>query len=383
MERERLDELFMKKALTLAKRGLGRTSPNPAVGAVIVRDGKVVGEGYHRAAGEPHAEVNAIRDAGELTRGATLYVTLEPCNHHGKTPPCTHAILKAGIKRVVVGMRDPNPHVKGGGCDFLVSSGVDVTCGVLEQECRLINQPFIKHVTTGLPYVIVKAAITLDGCIATRTGHSKWITNEKSRRFVHKLRFLTDGVCVGIGTVLADNPRLTVRNYRPGRKKKNVRIILDSRLRTPEGSELVKSASGHPLWIFHGPDADRDKRRVLEQLGVKFFEVEEANAGGLALNSVLRLMAENGILSVLVEGGSRVIGSFFAYGLVDEIYFFYAPKILADSRGRALIGGGRVCNVMTDAVKIYDLRVRTFLPEEELNGSPDVLLCGRVRKEIY
>src|ERR1039457_3154236 len=227
---EATDMKFMKRALTLARKGIGRTSPNPAVGCIIVKDDAIIGEGWHRKAGTPHAEIHALKMAGDAARGADLYVTLEPCCHTGATPPCSQALIKAGVRRVIAGMRDPNPQVSGGGLTALDHAGIETVCGVLEGECRAINLPFIKHITTGLPYVTYKCAMTLDGKIASFTGESRWISCEQSRKYVHRMRAHNDAVMVGVDTVLADNPRLTVR-YVKGRTP--VGIIVDSPLRTP------------------------------------------------------------------------------------------------------------------------------------------------------
>ena len=244
----------MKMALELAEQGRGWTSPNPMVGAVVVKDGTVVGKGFHKAAGSTHAEIHALNDAGEKARGATLYVTLEPCSHIGRTPPCTQAILTSGIKRVVAGMKDPNPLVIGGGLAFLKSQGLDVSAGVCEDECLRLNEIFIKSVTTSLPFVILKCAATLDGRIATRTGDSKWITNPLSRQFVHELRHAVDAIMVGIGTVLKDNPLLTTRLE--GRKGSDpIRIVLDTHLSIPPNARLLHLTSDSDTLLVTGRSA--------------------------------------------------------------------------------------------------------------------------------
>ncbi len=253
------DHVYMKTALRLAAKGRGRTSPNPMVGAVVVAGGEIVGRGYHEQVGGPHAEVNALREAGEKAVGATLYVTLEPCNHYGRTPPCTMAVAESGVSRVVVGMADPNPHVAGGGTEALRERGIAVEVGVLERECRLLNQAFIKHSSTGLPLVTVKVAATLDGRIATRTGDSRWISNERSRRFVHQLRCAADGILVGIDTALADDPQLTARLRKRPPCRQPVRIVLDSRLRLTATSHLVRTAREVPVWAVCTEDAPRQK----------------------------------------------------------------------------------------------------------------------------
>ncbi len=384
MKAEQRDELFMREALKLARKGLGHTSPNPVVGSVIIKDGKIVGKGYHQGPGKPHAEINAIRDAGELARDGELYVTLEPCNHYGRTPPCTKAIIDAGVRRVVVGMRDPNPHVTGGGCEYLRSKNIEVVEGILERECRLINQPFIKHTTTGIPYVTLKAALTLDGRLATRTGHSKWITNSASRKYVHRLRFLSDSVCVGIGTVIADDPTLNIRLYTKGKNKKITRIVLDRFLRISENSRLVKTATVYPLWIFHGAKVDAEKKKTLQDKGAHLVEVN-AHEGKLILKEILSSLGNSSINSILVEGGSRVFGSFLENELVDEVFIFFAPKILGDEKGYPLIRGGRKCEFMTDALTLHDIKMRKFAPliNNDHVKDPDIMINGRLRKELY
>jgi len=318
-------EFYMKRAIKLAKRGLGRTSPNPVVGAVIVKEGKIVGEGYHRQAGLPHAEIEAIKAAGNKAKGADLYVTLEPCNHHGRTPPCTEAILKAGIKRVFIGMHDPNPHVTGGGEKYLRQNGIYVETGILEKECQHLNEVFIKYVTTGLPFVSLKLAATLDGKIALASGEAKWITNEKSRRFVHHLRDIHDAILVGIGTVLKDNPSLTTRL--PNKKGKDpLRIILDTHLRIPLKAKLLHLKSKASTLIITGPKASDKKIEALKNLGAEVMGVNLEN-GKLSLKELLKILGQRKITSVLVEGGAKVAASFLKQRLVDKTYFFYAPKL--------------------------------------------------------
>ncbi|UCF84800.1 MAG: bifunctional diaminohydroxyphosphoribosylaminopyrimidine deaminase/5-amino-6-(5-phosphoribosylamino)uracil reductase RibD, partial [Desulfobacteraceae bacterium] len=248
----KMDEKFMREALRQARKGLGRTSPNPAVGTVIVRDGQILAKAYHRKAGLPHAEAEALSKLRGSAPGGTLYVNLEPCNHHGKTPPCTEAILRSGIERVVVGMKDPNPAVTGGGCEFLRRNGIKLTTGVLEQECRQLNEAFIKFATSGRPFVILKSALTMDGWTATSQGHSKWITSEKSRQFVHRLRDQVDAVMVGIGTILADDPCLTTRLNR-GLGKDPLRIIVDTHLKTPPNAKVLNHSSSADTLLVVGP----------------------------------------------------------------------------------------------------------------------------------
>jgi diaminohydroxyphosphoribosylaminopyrimidine deaminase/5-amino-6-(5-phosphoribosylamino)uracil reductase len=364
---------MMKRALRLALLGAGRTSPNPVVGAVVVKQGAVVGRGYHKTLGGPHAEVNAIKDAGRSCAGAALYVTLEPCNHHGLTPPCTKAIVEAGISRVVFGMSDPNPDVAGGGCEQLRRDGIDVKGGVLERECRSINQVFIKYVTTGVPYVTLKAAATLDGFIAASSGDSKWITGEPARQFAHRLRSLSDGVLVGIGTVLADDPLLTVRLRGKKFHRKPVRIVLDSELRIPMDSQLVRSASVSPVMVICGQGAPANKERSLGSAGIEVARVSSGGSG-VDLASVLKTLGGKRISSILVEGGGRVLGSFLESGLADDFHFFYAPKILGDPGGVSMLTCGPKLKI-ADCVRAYQITVKKF--------ADDLLVSGRFREQLY
>ncbi|MBU0730494.1 MAG: bifunctional diaminohydroxyphosphoribosylaminopyrimidine deaminase/5-amino-6-(5-phosphoribosylamino)uracil reductase RibD [Proteobacteria bacterium] len=346
----------MKLALREAAKGIGKTSPNPCVGAVVVRGGKVVGKGYHRKAGTPHAEVNALRAAGELARGATIYVTLEPCNHTGRTPPCTKAILESGIKRVVVGMPDPNPQVKGGGCDFLTKKGLSVTSGVLEEECRAINRPFIKHIQTGLPWVILKAGCSLDGRIAVANGQSGWITNDQSRAEVHRVRNRVDAILIGVGTVLADDPSLTARL--PNRRGKDpLRVILDTQLRMPPQAKMLKQRSAAATWIFCGKQYDKARRNMLEDAGAIVRPVRVTN-GRLDLTAVLEILGSQQLTSVLVEGGSKVHGSFLRADLIDQALIFLAP-ILIGSDGIPLIDTMGLQSVQ-NARRFKTIRTRRF-----------------------
>jgi diaminohydroxyphosphoribosylaminopyrimidine deaminase/5-amino-6-(5-phosphoribosylamino)uracil reductase len=351
------DIRYMRLALRLASRGVGRTSPNPAVGAVVVHGGAVVGKGYHERAGGPHAEVHALAAAGGLARGGTLYVTLEPCNHVGRTPPCTEAIIRSGVGRVVVGCRDPNPHVTGRGVEVLRSHGLDVEVGVEEERCRRLNDAFIKHVTTGLPLVVVKAAASLDGKIGSATGDSRWITNQRSRRFVHRLRWALDAVLVGVGTVLADDPQLTPRI--PGRAgKKPLRVILDTNLRTPLESQVVRSTAEAPTLIATGPHPDRRLVGRFQEWGVEVLALP-LEEGRVSPSDLLRELGSRQVTSLLVEGGGEVHGSFFRAGLVDKVYFFYAPKIIGGRDAVPLVGG-RGAAVVGDSVALSRVRVRRF-----------------------
>jgi len=362
-----IDIGFMRLALREARKGSGRTSPNPAVGAVIVRKGEVVARGYHRQAGLPHAEVEALSRLGHHCPGDTLYVTLEPCNHVGKTPPCTHAILKSGIRRVVVGMEDPNPQVTGGGCAFLEAHGIDVTMGVLKAECRELNEDFVVYITRGRPFVIAKSAMTLDGWIATCAGHSKWITNETSRAVVHRLRNRVDAVMVGIGTVLSDNPSLTTRL-----KKESVRdplrIIVDTHLRTPRNSKVVTQHSSGETVIVTGEGKETDNGDLFHGNGVSILTCP-IREGKIDLQVLMRRLGEMSVMSVLVEGGAAITGSLLREKLIDKFYIFKAPKLLGGDDGIPMAAGPGPQR-MEDSLLLKEIRVRRFGDDTLITGYP-------------
>ncbi|MEW6668027.1 MAG: bifunctional diaminohydroxyphosphoribosylaminopyrimidine deaminase/5-amino-6-(5-phosphoribosylamino)uracil reductase RibD [Thermodesulfobacteriota bacterium] len=364
------DALFMREAVRLAKKGLGQTSPNPPVGCVVVRQGKVIAGGFHRRAGEPHAEVEALAGlGGRVKAGDSLYVTLEPCNHYGRTPPCTEAILKAGVRRVVVGTRDPNPGVKGGGCEFLESRGVRVVTGVLESECRELIEFFAKYAATGRPFVAGKAALTLDGWTATCAGQSRWITGEKSRRFVHRLRAQMDAVMVGVGTVLADDPSLTTR-LGAGRGKDPVRIIVDTHLRTPPGARVVAAGdSDSPTWIAVGRGVPSAKLKRYERQGVMPLVCPERE-GRVDLDALMGKLGSMSIASVLLEGGSTLMGSMIRGRLVDKFYVFHAPKILGGGDGVPMASGPGPRKI-EDCLRLKDAKWRRFGEDLLWVGYPD------------
>ncbi|MCA9581605.1 MAG: bifunctional diaminohydroxyphosphoribosylaminopyrimidine deaminase/5-amino-6-(5-phosphoribosylamino)uracil reductase RibD [Myxococcales bacterium] len=357
-----MDGRWMGEALREAKKG--DPSPNPHVGAVVVRHGRVVGRGYHRRAGEAHAEVAALHRAGKAAKGATLYVTVEPCNHFGRTPPCTDAIVAAGVARVVIGCADPAPHKKGARAK-LRRAGIDVTLGVCRPEAEALIADFAKTMTTGLPWVTAKAAITLDGYVATRTGDSKWITEPAARRVAHRLRADHDAVLVGVGTVLADDPRLDVRLVR-GRDP--LRVVLDSRLRTPARSRVLTEGGAGTL-VFHGPGAPAARRRALIRAGAELQEVRR-HKGGLDLHAVLRGLVRRGVVRVLVEGGASVHGAFFDGRLVDRAEFFVAP-ILLGGGGLSVIGGTGVGRV-SDAFCLEKPAVRQVGRDIRISGNVGV-----------
>lgn len=322
------DERFMGRALELGR--LGSPSPNPHVGAVVVKDGVIVGEGHHDRAGQPHAEAVALTSAGAKAAGSTLYVTLEPCNHVGRTPPCTEGILKAKVKRVVVGCVDPNPNVSGGGLERLRSAGLEVTAGALEAQAKALIAPWTKCVTTGFPYVSLKLALSLDGRIATRTGDSKWVTGVAARQRVHLLRSAHDAVGVGIGTALADDPRLTVRDA-PGSSP--LRLVFDTRLRLPVNARLVQTAREIPTWVICSEDADAEAEEALRSRGVEILRAPSSAEGRIDVGAALQLLASRGIVTVMFEGGAELAGSLLASRLADELHCFVAP-ILLGPRGR-------------------------------------------------
>ena len=319
------DEDYMKLALKLARRGLGWTSPNPMVGAVLVKDNRIIGQGYHRRFGGNHAEVNALQNAKVNPSGATLYVTLEPCCHYGKTPPCVDAIIKNKIKKVVIGTPDPNPQVSGKSVTILNQHGIETRVGVLEEECRELNEAHFKYMTTGLPLVTIKFAQTLDGRIATASGDSRWISSEEFRKLAHRLRAINDAILIGIDTVLTDNPQLTVRLVK-GRNP--TRIILDSRLRMPLDAEIIKTCDAAPVIIATTAQADMKKGAQLRELGIEILEAQSDISGGIDLQGLLKALGERNISSLLVEGGARVITSFLRQKLADRLVVAIAPKIL-------------------------------------------------------
>jgi diaminohydroxyphosphoribosylaminopyrimidine deaminase/5-amino-6-(5-phosphoribosylamino)uracil reductase len=352
----------MRRALRLARRAMGTASPNPCVGAVVVKDGVILGQGYHRRPGEEHAEVLALRQAGRQARGATLYVNLEPCCFQGRTPPCTEEILRTGITRVVCAQEDPNPRVSGRGLARLRTAGLEVTAGVLESQARTVNEAYNKHISTGLPFVTVKIAQTLDGRIATRDGDSRWITSMSSRRLVHRLRSQLDAVLVGSGTVRCDDPLLNVRHVR-GRDP--VKVVLDSRLRTPlkarlwsAGRTIVATREGH------------QKRRILSyrDRGAEVWEFPPDADGRVDFAQCIRRLGREDIASVLVEGGRKVFTTALKSGLTDKLVICVSPRLLGD--GKNAVGDLEIRRV-AEALPVHRMKVRRL--------GPDVLITGRMR----
>ncbi len=365
-----IDLKFMRLALREARKGLGRTSPNPMVGAVIVRKGAIVAKGYHRRAGLPHAEIEALSRLENVYPGDSLYVTLEPCNHLGRTPPCTQAILKSGIKRVVIGMKDPNPLVAGGGCEFLQAHDIDVTVGVLETECRRVNEDFLTFVTCRRPFVIAKSALTMDGWTATSTGHSKWITNDTSRAFVHRLRNRVDAVMVGIGTVLSDDPSLTTR-LRRGRGRDPLRIIVDTHLKTPLNAKVATHCSSADTVIVTGENEASGDRQAFQTDGVSTLACPTRD-GRIDLSALMTRLGEMSVMSLLVEGGAAITGTMLREKLIDKFYIFKAPKLLGGNDGIPMAAGPGP-KKMDECLVLKDIKVRRFGDDTLIRGYPAYL----------
>lgn len=362
-------QAYMKRALKLAERGRGRTSPNPVVGAVIVKDGKIIGEGWHRKCGENHAEINAFEDAagrGNDVRGADLYVTLEPCSHYGRTPPCARAIIRRGIRRVFIGLLDPNPLVAGRGVKQMEAAGVSVKSKILEDECRRINEIFLKYITTKTPFVVMKTAMTLDGKIAAATGDSKWVTGEESRRAVQEMRNRLTGIMVGIGTVLADNPRLTCR-LESGRDP--LRIIVDSHLRIPLDARVLKDEN---VLVAALRTCDPQKRAIL---GDRVLLTEEAG-GRVDLVDLMKKLGQREIDSILLEGGGALNETALRLGLVDRIVSFIAPKIIGGKDAKTPVEGKGI-EKMSEAIRLENIEIEKTGQDLMLQATPER------RRDVY
>lgn len=356
------DEKFMRRALELAAKAVGRTSPNPLVGCVIVKDNKVVGEGYHLKAGTPHAEIHALTAAGDQARGATAYVTLEPCSHFGRTPPCANALIRAKIKRVVVAMKDPNPLVAGRGLDRLREAGIQVDVGVLLQEALRLNEIFLKTITTGLPFVVYKTAMTLDGKIATETGDSRWVSNEGSRHYVHQLRDLYDVILVGSETVIRDNPALTCRLPNG---KDPIRLVVDGKLRIDEHAQVLSSSEFSPCIIATTLAASIEKVERLQNLEqVEVWQYDTARH--VPLEKLLRDLVHRGWTSMLLEGGGELAGTFLQEQLVDKVEFFIAPKLIGGN-GPSPLSGLHI-ERMAEAITLNDLQVDMYTGDLHVTG---------------
>lgn len=348
---------WMERALELARRGRGLVEPNPMVGAVLVRGGRVVGEGWHRRFGGPHAEVEALAQAGAQARGGTLYVTLEPCCHQGKTPPCTRALIEAGVARVVVACRDPFPPVSSGGIPELTAAGIEVEVGLLRREAQELNAAYFKLRTTGRPLVIAKWAMSLDGKVATRTGHSRWVSSEAARERVHRLRGLVDAVLVGVGTALADDPLLTCRVPQGAAgdgpdaaapPRKAARIVLDSQARLPTDSRLARTAAEAPVVVAAAEGAPAERVARLRERGVEVLLLPRTEAG-VSLEALLDELGSRRMSNLLVEGGPTVLAEFFRRELVDEVVVYVAPKVVGGREAPGAVAGEGAAE-MTQAV---------------------------------
>ncbi len=355
----------MKLAIELAKKGVGYVNPNPLVGAVIVKDGKIVGQGYHRAFGEDHAEVDAIKNSNGDITNSTMYVTLEPCSHYGKTPPCVNTIIKNGISKVVLAMKDPNPMVSGRGINILRESGVEVIVGVLEEEARRLNEVFIKYITKNKPFVILKTAMTLDGKIATTIGDSKWISNEKSRYYVHKLRHKVSVIMVGINTIIKDNPKLTTRlNEIEG--KDPIRVIVDSKGRVPISSNILNIKSNSKTIIATTDKMDKNKVKEIEAKGGEVI-VTPATDNKVDIKYLIKKLGQQGIDSILLEGGGTLNYSCLNEGVVDKVISFISPKIIGGSEAKTPIEGeGK--DYIRDSFKLRDISVSRFDEDIMIEG---------------
>lgn len=360
-------EYYMSRALELARRAEGRTAPNPPVGALIVRNGQVVGEGFHPAAGSPHAETFALRQAGEAARGSDLYVTLEPCSHQGRTGPCAEAAIAAGIGRVFVGVQDPNPQVAGRGLALLRAAGIEVVSGVLAAECRRLIAPFARHILSGMPYTVYKTAMTLDGKTATAAGDSRWISADSSRREVHRLRNRVEAIMVGIETVLHDDPLLTTRLPEGGRDP--LRVIVDSRLRMPDSAAMLHQASAAATLIATtAAAADSAARRRLETAGAELLVLPDL-AGRVSLSELWKELGRRQVQTLLLEGGATLAAAALQSGLIDRMMVFVAPKLIGGTSDYGIFRGAG-CARLVDAPALEDLRLQRF--------DDDILICGEV-----
>lgn len=359
-----LNERFMKIAIELAKKGIGNVNPNPLVGAVIVKDGKIIGQGYHERYGEDHAEVNAFKSLDDDPTGATMYVTLEPCFHYGKTPPCVDRIIENKIGKVIIGMVDPNPLVSGKGIEKLKNAGIEVEVGILEEECRKINEVFIKYITTKKPFVVMKTAMSLDGKIATKTGESKWITSEKSRLQVHILRNKFSGIMVGVNTIIKDNPELTCR---VAEGNNPIRIIVDSTLRIPLKSKVLENNDNKTI-IATTKKANIKKVQKLLKNNIKVLIINEKN-GRVDLNNLIKKIGELNIDSILLEGGATLNYSALEEGVVDKVMMYIATKIIGGETSKTPVGGKGI-DKLNNAFKLKNITT--------MNVGKDILVEGYI-----
>lgn len=358
---------YMRRAIELAKGGIGYTNPNPLVGAVIVKNNKIIGEGFHEKYGSNHAEVNALKNAKEDVEGADMYVTLEPCSHYGKTPPCVDAIIKNKLSRVIIGMQDPNPIVSGNGIDKLRKNGIEVITNVLEEEIKELNNIFIKYITAHKPYCLMKTAMTLDGKIATASGDSKWISNTSSRAYVHKLRHRFSAIMVGVGTVLADDPLLNTR-LEDKKGVDPIKVIVDTHCKIPQNARLLTSSSRAKIIIATTQMADNKKVSQLEEKGAKILITPIKN-GKVDLQELMKSLGDLGIDSVLLEGGGTLNYSALETGIVDEVITFIAPKIIGGDNAKTPVEGiGR--DLMKNAFNLKDIKILRF--------DEDIMIQGKI-----
>ncbi len=357
------DEFYMDLALNNAKAMKGQTDPNPLVGSVIVNDNRIVGVGTHLKAGEPHAEIHALRMAGEKAKGGTIYVTLEPCSHHGRTGPCAEAIVKAGIKKAVIATLDPNPIVAGNGVQILKDAGIEVQVGIREKESNKMNEVFNKYIVEQKPFITLKAGITLDGKVATHTFSSKWITSEESREDVHQIRNENMAILVGIQTALKDDPALTAR-IPNGRNP--LRIVMDSKLRLPLDYQLVTDIQA-PTWIFTSKNYDEEKKRKLEEQGVKVIVTNSENT--VDPKDVVNTLGKEGISSLIIEGGGNIHASFLQAKLVDKVILYIAPKLVGGKDAPTFLEGKGI-ELMEDAIELTDTEITTIGNDFKFIGYP-------------
>ena len=363
-----VDIIHMRRALELAK--LGYTAPNPMVGCVLVKNDKVVAEGYHHRPGMAHAEVEALREAGDEARGATAYVSLEPCSHTGKTPPCADALIKAGVSRVVAAMEDPNPRVHGQGFAKLRAAGIEVEFGVCEQEARSLNEMFIYAQTHDRPWVTAKFACSLDGRTAAADGSSQWITGDKAREYAHILRAHHDALLVGVGTVIADNPSLTVRNAAVDPQRRPVRVVVDTHLRIPLASALC-DVSAAPTWVICAETADQQKHQMLQQRGVEILPVGCGSDGRICLRNALSELRNRGITAVLCDGGASLLGSLFDAHLVNRVTAFMAPMVIGGEALSAVRGTGAAS--IDAALRLHNIEYRQCGDDMMVSGLLDTI----------
>ena len=367
---DRLDQKFKKIALKLAERGKGRVSPNPLVGAVVVKGDHILGQGYHARYGSQHAEIMALKEAGAEAKGSTIYINLEPCCHHGQTPPCVNEIINAGIKRAVIGIKDPNPLVNGKSIQLLTNKGIEVKLGVLEKAALRLNEYFLKYMTTGSPFVILKCGMSLDGKVATKTGESRWVTGESSREHVHKLRNEIDATMVGIETILRDNPRLTTR-LKNGKGRDPIRVVIDSLLRVPIRTRIFTQESSAGNIIVTTVNAPMERIKRIEATGAKVLFVKPKGKNRVDMQIMLKELGKFQITSLLIEGGPGINASAIQEGIVDKLIMFIAAKIIGGKTAPSAIQGDGIA-ILEEAVRIDDIKIKKL--------GEDLMVEGYVKK---